>query len=345
MALTPSRPITQVIALAHAWVLTGLVIKLLIIDMALPTQFISGPEPLLPMKARLLGSVKGVLAGIAELDRTDELLIQFTLAPLAGYLLMGFLCLAMDLLLPVKVRIAMKTQGEGSRPFSFREWTDAFSLSMRNMFIVAPPAAWALFYLPLRGGESWSNVIRQKWYIGPDGLRLPGFDQWDWQAELLNFVVHLITVETIFYWTHRLFHYGKFYRMIHKKHHRFTAPVSVASMYAHWVEFLLNNLAGIILGPFFTNCHPYHTLFWLCFSLVNTGGAHSGYYCFAGLKHDLHHELFNCNFGVLKIFDTICKTREVDIHAKKMAARRSAVTQADIPAGARHVEAAAKRDQ
>jgi hypothetical protein len=38
---------------------------------------------------------------------------------------------------------------------------------------------------------------------------------------ILNFVVLALSEDTMFYWTHRLLHYGWFYRNIHKKHHEY----------------------------------------------------------------------------------------------------------------------------
>jgi methylsterol monooxygenase len=48
-------------------------------------------------------------------------------------------------------------------------------------------------------------------------------------------------------------------------------------MYANPIEFALGNLAGVALGPVLTNCHPYTAYFWFAFSLITTGGSHSGY--------------------------------------------------------------------
>ena len=80
------------------------------------------------------------------LERVDEVMFYELLASLSGYLIMGFVCLAMDLLLPVKTRIAMKAQGEGSKPFSAKEWFDALKRSLFNLFFVAPVFSFPLFF-------------------------------------------------------------------------------------------------------------------------------------------------------------------------------------------------------
>ena len=54
-------------------------------------------------------------------------------------------------------------------------------------------------------------------------------------------------------------------------------------MYANPIEFALGNLAGVALGPVLTNCHPYTAYFWFAFSLITTGGSHSGYVSATGL--------------------------------------------------------------
>ena len=109
--------------------------------------------------------------------------------------------------------------------------------------------------------------------------------------------------------------------MIHKLHHTFTAPIAVAAAYAHPIEFLFGNLAGVILGPVVANAHPLTAYWWVSFALVNTCGSHSGYVWHGAIGHDLHHEKFNVNFGVLKIFDYFMGTRYIDsdIYQKDLA--------------------------
>ena len=54
-----------------------------------------------------------------------------------------------------------------------------------------------------------------------------------------DFVICLLMREAMFYYSHRLLHVPYLYRRIHKKHHRFTAPIALAAQYAHPIEHWL----------------------------------------------------------------------------------------------------------
>lgn len=330
-ALTPGKKVTKFLGGTFQHIGAFFLTQVLLIKVLLHVNFLHGSDPAAPSWLRTAISVSKKTLSVnsdGALDAVDEVIIQFMLASLSGYLLMGFICLAMDLLLTDRTRIAMKAQGEGSKIFSPQMWFDALGLSLRNLFFVAPIFTLPLFYLPGFFGvprfdfnkfeldsRSWRDRYLEEYYNN-DASKHPSFEELysklDFPKCFLCFIVHGLTIETVFYWTHRLIHYGKLYVWIHKKHHRFTAPVSVASMYAHWAEFMFGNLAGVILGPYITGCHPFFAWFWICMSLVSTGGAHSGYYCFAAKKHDHHHEKFLVNFGVIGLFDRICGTRSED---------------------------------
>ena len=179
---------------------------------------------------------------------------------------MSSICTFMDLF--PSITLDWKTQGSKSY-FTVKEWTDAVSLSLFNLFfsswlVVLP--TFALHKLLVRKGfhESLASFN----------------DDFDLVSEVGRFAACGIIIDVWFYATHKMLHWPRFYKAIHKLHHRFKAPTAVASMYAHPVEFTIGNVLGVILGPAITNCHPFTACFWYAFSLISTGGSHSGYLFF-----------------------------------------------------------------
>ena len=137
-------------------------------------------------------------------------------------------------------------------------------------------------------------------------------DAFSFRREALVLAGCAVVVDFWFYWTHRAMHHNSVYRAIHKMHHKFTAPTPVAAVYARPLEFVVGNLAGVALGPILCNAHPYTAWAWFATSLLSTCGSHSGYAFLGADKHDEHHRLFDCNFGVGPICDTLFRTRKED---------------------------------
>ncbi|KAH0590476.1 hypothetical protein H2248_000625 [Termitomyces sp. 'cryptogamus'] len=122
-----------------------------------------------------------------------------------------------------------------------------------------------------------------------------------------DLAVGLIIREIMFYYTHRLLHHPALYPSIHKRHHRFTAPVALAAQYASVTEHIVANILPISLPLMIMHSHIVTFWIFLALELVETATVHSGYDFFArsAKRHDLHHEKFLVNFGTIGLLDWV----------------------------------------
>ena len=80
-------------------------------------------------------------------------------------------------------------------------------------------------------------------------------------AEIFKDIMFLSAVyETIFYWSHRLFHTPWLYKKFHKQHHEYQVTVTIAAIYNHPFDYFVTNLlpglfAFILLGKIHVVTH------------------------------------------------------------------------------------------
>ncbi|OAA65804.1 Fatty acid hydroxylase [Niveomyces insectorum RCEF 264] len=131
-----------------------------------------------------------------------------------------------------------------------------------------------------------------------------------------DLVLSCVLREILFYYAHRLLHRPRWYRAIHKTHHRFTAPVALAAQYAHPVEHLVANALPVGGPPLLLRAHVLTYWLFVVLMLLETGTVHSGYDFFGGAarRHDAHHEKFTVHYGVFGWLDWLHGTDE---HATK----------------------------
>jgi sterol desaturase/sphingolipid hydroxylase (fatty acid hydroxylase superfamily) len=224
--------------------------------------------------------------------RTEHMLNMWMVAGFGGYMTMGLFCGVLDLVLPIHY----KTQQSRSY-FTLQEFVHAVALSLFNLFV----SSWIIslpysYYKRLYPSIDPLLLSQQHDEAVAGGAAAGG--GYLLSIEVLKFVICVLIVEIWFYCTHYLLHQRPFYSHIHKIHHRFKAPIAVASMYAHPLEFISGNLLGVVLGPMLTRCHPLTSYVWIHNALMSTGGSHSGYKMFYADFHDAHHQYFDYNFGI-----------------------------------------------
>ncbi|KAF9481349.1 sterol desaturase [Pholiota conissans] len=124
---------------------------------------------------------------------------------------------------------------------------------------------------------------------------------------LSGIALSILIREVSFYYIHRIFHQPYFYARIHKTHHRFVAPMSLAAQYASIPEHIVANIMPLVLPGLLFDCHILTYWGFLASQLIDTSTVHSGYDFFARVAemHDKHHELFNVNYGVIGLVDWV----------------------------------------
>jgi sterol desaturase/sphingolipid hydroxylase (fatty acid hydroxylase superfamily) len=135
------------------------------------------------------------------------------------------------------------------------------------------------------------------------GLELPTFQWVVWEL-----FVYTLVEELGFYYAHRMFHHPRLYKHIHKVHHEFTAPVGIASIYAHPLEMLVANLMPLAAGPIICGSHIGTAMLWYIIATFSTTVAHCGYhmpFLPSPEAHDFHHLKWNQNFGMLGVLDRL----------------------------------------
>jgi sterol desaturase/sphingolipid hydroxylase (fatty acid hydroxylase superfamily) len=151
-------------------------------------------------------------------------------------------------------------------------------------------------------------------------------DRYGWGWFFASIAVMVVLHDTWFYWTHRLLHHRRLFRLIHRTHHLSTSPTPWAAYAFSPVEALIQ--AGV--GPLIVFTIPTHPAAFAAFMVwqvaFNVLG-HCGYEIFpawflrspAGwvlnsvTHHAQHHEKFRANYGLyFNVWDRLMGTNHPD---------------------------------
>ena len=138
----------------------------------------------------------------------------------------------------------------------------------------------------------------------------------------LSVLLYLFVHDTWFYWTHRLMHRPRWFRLAHAVHHASRPPTAWAAMSFHPVEAL----SGAVIIPVLVFLVPIHVAMlgvvltvmtimgvtnhmgWEMFprALVHS---RAGQWLITASHHHRHHEHYQCNYGLyFRFWDRLCGT-------------------------------------
>lgn len=136
-----------------------------------------------------------------------------------------------------------------------------------------------------------------------------------WAYYFLVFPVMTLMHDTYFYWTHRLMHHPKLYRIMHSVHHASTNPSPWAAYAFHPTEAIIE--IGIFVIFIFTlPVHRSHIFLFFFFSIIYNVYGHLGWELYSDAfqkshlgrwintsrRHNLHHRYFKGNYGLYFLF-------------------------------------------
>ncbi|RJY09513.1 sterol desaturase family protein [Aurantiacibacter aquimixticola] len=166
-----------------------------------------------------------------------------------------------------------------------------------------------------------------------------GFVTWGWQQHgwtllytdmadyplwylPLSVFLYLFAHDTWFYWTHRLMHRPKWFRIAHAVHHASRPPTAWAAMSFHPIEAL----TGAVVIPLLVFLVPIHVaMLGVVLAVMTVMGVtnHMGWDMFprwlvhsrvgewviTASHHQRHHDEYRCNYGLyFRFWDRLCKT-------------------------------------
>lgn len=202
-----------------------------------------------------------------------------------------------------------------SDPNWSKKCKEALLVTLKNNFIWAPLFSGFLAYGGLgKGLCSTADIPEYHVFL----------------AQVLFFIM---VEELAFYTVHRIIHLPCLYSKIHKVHHEFYDTISLATEYAHPVEFILGNMIPVGLGPMlmFRRFHYVSLIAFITVRLMFSVENHSGYefpwaltrplpFEATGDYHNHHHLKNSGNFCSSSIvWDSIFGTNQVYFADKKRA--------------------------
>ena len=148
-----------------------------------------------------------------------------------------------------------------------------------------------------------------------------------WWTILFQLALFILSEDTLFFWTHYLFHTPWLYKNIHKKHHVYKQPTGVTAVLSDPVEAVQTLAAMWFMPVYLGNTHLFTLQLWVALRVYQTVLAHSGYnfpyistqYWLpelmpGAIAHDFHHQQGKWNYGsFFSVWDQIMGTHRLKL--------------------------------
>jgi sterol desaturase/sphingolipid hydroxylase (fatty acid hydroxylase superfamily) len=145
----------------------------------------------------------------------------------------------------------------------------------------------------------------------------------DFSENFIKLMLGLLCFDTLFYWTHRLFHarWSKLYKY-HKDHHAFYVPMSLTGVWQHDLDDIITSAACGLIPAYFLRFHLVTFLYWNVINIFHSCYDHAGYalpydpmqlipFGSHSDSHNAHHSLNEDNYGLyFRHWDLICGTHK-----------------------------------
>jgi len=185
----------------------------------------------------------------------------------------------------------------------------------------------------IRGEIAWS-LVSAAIYGVPAGVVAWGWQAFGWTRIYtdihayplwylpVSLLLYLFAHDTWFYWTHRLMHRPRWFRIAHAVHHASRPPTAWAAMSFHPIEAV----TGAVVIPVLAFLIPIHVaVLGIVLTVMTVMGVtnHMGWEMFprslvhsrlgewliTASHHHRHHEHYQCNYGLyFRVWDRLCGT-------------------------------------
>jgi len=189
-------------------------------------------------------------------------------------------------------------------------------------------------------------VILPVWWATEHNLTLVyrPLNKYGYFYYIFSILIMIVLHDTYYYWTHRLLHWKKIFRYVHKTHHLSLNPTPFSAYALHPVEALLD----VSIIPIIVFTIPYHASAVTIFSAYTLGmnvAGHTGFEFFPSgftkhkwfrwhntpTHHNMHHRYVKYNFSIyFNFWDRVMKTNHpnYDNTFEKVIEQRNTLYQA-----------------